>query len=304
MSSAAENSFILQLETHRLEGFKKLPKHILAAIGNPDDLSGSKVAIAKKFLKPINSHLDETSKAVDAMCIQHPIKGLRLLPISRFSDAHDVLTEARAKLERLVEEFIPVYPEAREDARRRLEPWGLFDELDYPVDPRRKFGLEWRTLTLAAPGELRVLNEQVYLEEQKKIQKDFEEARQVGVQMVAQEFQKLIDHMVERLTPQQLPDGTLERKTFRDSLVNNFHEFFKNFEGRDTILDHETLRSAVAEAKQVLTGISADTLRNLDTLSKHVKNKMQEIREVIDENVIDRPARKLVIRKRDSQQAA
>jgi hypothetical protein len=93
------------------------------------------------------------------------------------------------------------------------------------------------------------------------------------IQVVLREsMAKLVQHMADRL--KEGPDGKPLR--FKETTVSNLVEFLTNFEFRNVTDDNE-LQSLVSQARELMTGVSADDLRTTGDLRVKVQQGMTGI---------------------------
>jgi hypothetical protein len=98
-------------------------------------------------------------------------------------------------------------------------------------------------------------------------------------------------HLAERLTG--LQDG--EPKVFRDTAITNFTEFFDRFR-RLNVRSNPELDALVDQARQVITGIEPQQLRDSVRLRAMVANDFTRIEQAVGELLVDRPRRNILRR--------
>mgnify|MGYP001570700517 CR=1 FL=1 len=101
-------------------------------------------------------------------------------------------------------------------------------------------------------------------------------------------FAELLDHATQRLSVSQ--NG--KKVIFRDSLITNMTEFFKYFNDRNIIGDGE-LGRLVERARGILSGIKPEELRRDDVLRDSIRDKLVEIRQVMDKELMLKPTRRI-----------
>ena len=163
----------------------------------------------------------------------------------------------------------------------------LFSETDYPIDIRNKFSFIWRFVILDVPnGKTAILAPEVYEREKEKFLHTMEEARQLAVQSLREEFAGMIERITERFST----NGGAP-KIFKNSTVNNFYEYFETFKQRNIFKDRE-LEEIVARAQAILGGKSAEDIRNNENLKNRIGTSMQEVEKAMAE-VFTMPRRKI-----------
>jgi hypothetical protein len=106
---------------------------------------------------------------------------------------------------------------------------------------------------------------------------------------------KLVQHMANRL--KEGPDGKPLR--FKETTVSNLIEFLANFEFRNVTDDGE-LQALVAQARQLLQGVSADDLRTTGGLRTQVQQGMAGIAAQLDTMLTRTGGRKFRFDEEDS----
>jgi hypothetical protein len=212
--------------------------------------------------------------------------GVYLLP-SEFVGAVDArLQEDNAEIARLVQKLGAEYDDILAESKARLN--GLFDSADYPSKQQlaAKCGIDWRYISFDVPVSLAQVNREVYAREQEKAEAAWKEAREVWKVLLRTEFSKLVDHMVERLTPAK--DG--KKKIFRDTALTNLMDWSETFNPRN-IQNDAQLRALVEKAKALVNGTSPDTLREDEHAREMVRSSFQSIKNTLDKLVVLKPSR-------------
>lgn len=195
----------------------------------------------------------------------------------------------------LIPRFLASYDERREAMRRPDKEGGLgdlFDARDYPKADalRSAFGIQWTWLALGVPDDLPDVIRQ---RENEKLRASFLEAQEEITLALRGGFRELIAHATERLTsaPGEKP------KIFRDSLVENFNEFFATFNARNMMEDAD-LERLVTQARQVISGLGSDaknaaeTLRNSPDTRQATIAQFATLNATLDAMTIEKPSRK------------
>jgi dGTP triphosphohydrolase len=198
-------------------------------------------------------------------------------------------TEYLRKSEKILKEkyvpgFLTVYPAQIEVAKKALRE--QYDESDYPSPTvvENSFGIKWAWITFGVPENL---PSSIKKEEQEKMRKAFQDAQEEILAALRSGFADMIDHAVTRLKvqPGQKP------KIFKDSLIENFQEFFETFQARN-LMEDEELAEMVAKAKKVLTKVTGDKLRELPGMREKTTAAFEEIKKEMDRLVTEKPSRR------------
>jgi cobalamin biosynthesis protein CbiG len=115
-----------------------------------------------------------------------------------------------------------------------------------------------------------------------------EEARQLAVQSLREEFAGMIERITERFST----NGGAP-KIFKNSTVNNFYEYFETFKQRNIFKDTE-LEEIVSRAQAILGGRSAEDIRNDENLKNRIRCGMDEVEKAMSEIFI-MPRRKIMM---------
>lgn len=276
---------LVQLSTSCWQGCKALEPSILESrFGESEWLSGRKYLVSPESLAPIKAVVGRARKFMERNALPFPIKGLTLVPKEMLSRVDAGLDRIRAEFFDEVESFIGKYADERLAAQVNLGE--LFSESDYPLDIEGKFRFEWRFLTLDVPGKSGVLPPEVYEREKEKFQAMMEETRQIAVAALREEFSQILHHMIERLSGEGKP------KRFKSSMVEKMQHFLGCFDDRNLFHD-ESLSELVGKAREIISGVSPESLRDSDQLRSRISAEMGQLKESLDRALEDLPRRKI-----------
>jgi hypothetical protein len=183
------------------------------------------------------------------------------------------------------------YHQLKEAARLRLGR--LFNSADYPPSLSGLFELTFEFPSVEPPDYLRQLSPQLYEQEAQRVAARFEQAVQLAEQAFVDELAKLVAHLTERLSGNE--DG--KAKVFRDSAVENLHEFFERFR-RLNVRSSQQLDDLVSQAQQITQGVSPHALRDSQALRQEVATQLSGVQSVLDGLLVDRPRRNILRRPR------
>ena len=221
--------------------------------------------------------------------LPYPEPGVRLLPQSKLTGFDARMGVFRQQLLGAARELSSQYDQIKSEAQRRLGT--LFNPADYPTTLDGLFDLEVSYPPIEPPHYLIALNPGVFEAEQARVRERFESAVELAEQAFAGELQKLVTHLAERLTG--LQDG--QPKVFRDSCIANFTEFFDRFR-RLNVRSNPELDALVDQARQVITGIEPQQLRDSVRLRQMVANDFTRIEQAVGDLLVDRPRRNILRR--------
>ncbi|MCG6157707.1 hypothetical protein [Rubinisphaera margarita] len=193
----------------------------------------------------------------------------------------------KAELAEAVIELDNHYDELRSAARERLGD--LFDPSDYPPSLLDAFQIEHDYPSVEPPDYLRQLNPEVYEQEVKRVQARFDEALQLAEKAFVDELSQLVSHLTERLSGHD--DG--RSKVFRDTAVENLHQFFQRFQLLN-VRSNEQLDALVNQCRQIVDGVQPLALRNDSSLRQQVSSQLSGVQSILDGLLVDRPRRRII----------
>ena len=289
MENIFEMGCLIQLSTSVWGARRKIKTgQITDMAGANEWLSTHKKLIDPCALKPIQKVASAARGYLSGVSLPFPINGMLFVPKEMISRVDKELYRFKSEFDSKIEDFVSRYDELREVAVVYLGD--LFNETDYPVDIRSKFSFAWRFIVLDVPnGNAGVLSPEVYEREKTKFVQTMEEARELAIVSLREEFSSMIKRVTERFTNGH---GT-KSKIFKNGTINNFYEFFETFRERNIFRDTE-LAELVDQAEAILGGKTAETIRSNDQLKDHIREGMVEMEKSM-ENILSRPRRRIVM---------
>ncbi len=103
------------------------------------------------------------------------------------------------------------------------------------------------------------------------------------------ELSSLISHLNERLSGAD--DG--KPKIFRDSAIENLHEFFERFQ-RLNIHSSTELENLVGRAQSLVSGVQPQQLRDSNGLRQQLATQLSGVQSMLDGLMVDRPRRRIL----------
>jgi|SRR5579863_965435 len=272
---------------------KKVASNAVQSDADENMLHVSKEILNSKTFKDIKSLDNEVKKYIRSVWLPSPMfrNGIYLIPIVKLEEIDNKLEEFKVQRHELVQKFIVEYPALKEAAENQLK--SLFNPLDYPEIGRiaQAFSMDTRYVTFSTPGKLKEISQAIWQREQDKAQKDWNDAMEECKMALREYYRDFVDHLVERMGTEETGD----RKTFHASTITNFTHFLDTFKERNIVGDTE-LDKLVDEARQILNGVEAKSLRSNETLRDYIKDKFEEIKPQLDIMLVDRPRRKFKIK--------
>lgn len=192
-------------------------------------------------------------------------------------------------LQAATEQLDSRWQEVLDEAPKRLGQ--LFNKNDYPESPIGLFDCSLSFPNLEPPG---YLPKEVFEQQSKAVQKQFEEALKIGEAMLAEELQKLVGNLADRLTPGA--DG--KPKVFKEASVQGVYDFFEKI-GKLGMGSSEELENAISQVKEVLGGCNAKDLKKFsDDTKVSMSEQLKLVGKSLEASVQSLPRRKLNIKKK------
>jgi len=203
--------------------------------------------------------------------------GGRLLPTTTMMAHQDMMNAATAEFNALVNKFLDRYDTLVAAAAFQLG--ALFDRAEYPSrgDVAKRFSMSTTISPLPTSGDFR-------LDIEAEVQNDLAQRYEAQVATLVQRanddaWQRLYDvlaAMSDRLTIDAQNDGTVKKRVFRDTLVNNAAELCGLLTQLNVAGDPR-LEHARARLEDALLGVTAKDLRESDGTRVATKQKVDAI---------------------------
>ena len=253
-------------------------KQTTSAAGASDDAGAfHKKLIASPTLEAVQKHITHTRANIHyRLTMPWSDLGLRLLPTAVFPEYYRLITEAEGEFHRLVEAFLQEYEWAKAQAQARLGL--LFSDADYPTVEAvaSKFRFRHTQTPIPDVDDFR-LNIGHEAEQTLKQQYANFYTTQIDLAMrdVWQQTYDALSKMSERLDYTDKEDKNT-RKIFRDSLVENVKDLL-GLLPKFNITQDQRLENMRLRLEDAMLGVSADALRDDDTLRLDTKAKVDGI---------------------------
>ncbi|MBW1781266.1 MAG: hypothetical protein JRL30_11055 [Deltaproteobacteria bacterium] len=289
MENIFEMGCLIQLSSSVWGARRKIKTdQITNMTGANDWLSTHKKLVDPCALKPIFKIVNAARGYLSGVSLPFPINGMVFVPKEMISRVDEELNRFKTDFDDSVTAFINRYDHLREVAMVYLGD--LFNETDYPVDIRSKFSFAWRFIVLNVPnGNSGVLSPEVYEREKTKFVQTMEEARELAIVSLREEFSGMIKRITERFAN---GSGT-KPKIFKNGTINNFYDFFETFRERNIFRDHE-LAELVDQAEAILGGKTAEAIRSNEQLKEQVRSGMAAVEKSMEE-IFSQPRRRIVM---------
>ena len=288
MENMFEKGCLVQLSAAVWGATRKVKTDKLSDEVSEKWLSASKKLVDPDSLKPVNKVVNSARSFLAGVTLPFPLQGMAFIPKEMIGRVDEKLGLFKEEFNETVESFLGSYDNLREVAMLNLGD--LFNEFDYPADVRAKFGFTWRFVILDVPnGRHGILAPEVYEREKEKFVRTMEEARELAVQSLREEFSGMVQRISERFTN----NGNPKPKIFKSGTVENFYEFFETFKERNIFKDDQ-LAELVERAKGILEGRSAESIRSDGTIRDRIGNAMKGVESAMNE-ILAMPRRRIVM---------
>jgi len=222
-----------------------------------------------------------------AVTLPYPQDGVRLIKQADISAFEDRMREYKEQLVAAAANLQLEYETLKTAAREKLGD--LYNPADYPASLDGVFDLRWEYPPVEPPNYLMTFNPELYQQEQQRVQHRFETAVVMAENAFAEQLQDMISHLIERLTDE--PDGT--KKTFKVSAIENFKEFYENFQDMN-VRSNAQLERLIRQANELVSGIDVKDLRKNTNLRQNLTQQMGEVKTALDSLITNAPRRRVL----------
>jgi hypothetical protein len=222
-----------------------------------------------------------------AVTLPYPQDGVRLIRQADIGAFEDRMREYREQLVAAAANLQLEYETLKTAAREKLGD--LYNPADYPASLDGVFDLRWEYPPVEPPNYLMTFNPELYQQEQQRVQHRFETAVVMAENAFAEQLQDMISHLIERLTDE--PDGT--KKTFKVSAIENFKEFYENFQDMN-VRSNAQLERLIRQANELVSGIDVKDLRKNNNLRQSLTQQMGEVKTALDSLITNAPRRRVL----------
>jgi len=243
----------------------------------------------------INSYINEARQWLLGRCMpSYMVKGVFFVKLDQVETFEAKIAEVKEWMSKtglpdLLSDYERAIDQAEVDLRavsRTLRSAELFNRADYPKpnDLRSRYYVTHNWMSFGVPQNLPL---KIREQEETKIKAKFEDAAAEITEALRAAFNELLTTATARLTAN--PNG--KKMIIRSALVDNFNEFIETFNARN-LTDDRQLEQLVEQARALMKGVSAETLRTRPTVRRSVAAQLLNLQAAAKELVIERPDRK------------
>jgi hypothetical protein len=204
-----------------------------------------------------------------------------VIPLSLVNYTMARINEYKAKREKLIDNLISSYEQAKQDARERSPD--LYSEMDYPSvdDIRQMFQVSTNFYSVSLPEVLESVNETVYRETAELRRQQLSEA----VDEIRLGLRAGMLELVTDLEGRVKSVGTEKQKRFTSGFTHEMKIFLDTFDGKNSIAGDTELADMVNKARAVLDGVSPESIKNNVEVQVAIERTLGEIRQNLSEMV-------------------
>jgi hypothetical protein len=221
------------------------------------------------------------------MTLPYPQDGVRLIRQADVDSFEVKMREFKDQLAAAAANLQLEYETIKIAAREKLGQ--LYNPADYPPTLEGMFTISWEYPPVEPPRYLMNFNPELYEQEQSRVQQRFENAVAMAEEAFAEQLSDMVSHLIERLADN--PDGT--QKVFRATAVDNFKEFYENFR-KMNVRSNPQLESLIAQASNLVSGVSAQELRTDKSLRQNLTAQMSNLQTALNSVIVDAPRRRIM----------
>lgn len=292
-SNIMDTAMMLVITRKWIPQTKTISNKILNSTADGKMISVTKKLFDCKELKDIVSNQTKLDEYLKRRSSPLPLKkSHHLVAYDLFSEVEGEINEFFNRHRILVNKFADVYVQAVQDAKELLGD--QFNPDDYPSVESVKgyfyFGWEWLEFKVAE--RLKEIDKEAAERQELQRQEKIIQAGEACTALLTQQMQKILEHLVERLTPVEDDSGELKRKTFRSKMLDPINDFLAVYDAR--VLGQQTaLTPLVSKVKDLMGGKSVQQLKDNPEMRNNLEKEIATIKEQVDKMVVDQPLRSI-----------
>lgn len=287
-----EHALLLVLTRKWIPQTKTISNKVLTSNAESRMISVTKKLFDCPELKAIASNQVKVDEYLKRRSTPLPLKkSHHLLADDLFAEVESTLQVFLDRHNELVGKFISVYEKAVDEAKSLLGD--QFNPSDYPSkeNVEHYFYFGWEYLEFAVSERLKELNKEVAARKQEQFQAQIIQAADAANVLLTEQLQKLLEHIVDRLTPVE-HEGELKHKVFRDKMLDPINDFLSVYEFRN-LGNNEALTPLVNKVKALMGGVTVQQLKDNNDVRASLEKQIKEVKETVDKMIIDQPLRSI-----------
>ena len=229
----------------------------------------------KKLIKEIGRHDGFTRQEIKYMSIPFPIDGIYFIMSKQIEKAIEFLKKREIERIELIQNTIDNYDNAIIKFSEQYPEYYLHAKGKYPSKERlrERFYFKYQLFAITTPEKtLGEVSSDLYTEELDKFRKDVSTMKQEVVNII---YTELCDRI--KMLQKQCSDGKPSQKTFNKMtrVLGQIDEIYSDF------IDRQDIKDVVEKVKRLVSGVTADNLRDSESFKNEFKTSMAKTFEEI-----------------------
>lgn len=253
----------------------------------PTEVTGRKRLIARreKAWQKVTAILTTAKNYWKAMTVPYPDDGVRLIRRDTVEEFNAEMTKLNSKLGQAVSELDEAIGAIKSE--RQVALGELYNDADYPTSFDGAFAIAWSFPSLEPSEHLKKLSPAIYQAECERVAAQFSQAVSLAESAFADELKKLLESVANKIDTK----SDTKKPKLDDKVFVKLVEFVNRFRML-SVGSNESLESLVQQAEQLVKGsVGSSGMMNLQTVSE----KFGELSKVVDQAVVIRPRRKILL---------
>lgn len=287
----ANKTCVMVLTIHGISNYRKISVDDIEVKDKQTDkkrLHVTKELFDRKELAAIRTKQGEAKSYVMGRVVGSELKnGVYLLKFRCVNEMETALGDFNKQIRALAIPLAAAYNRLLADSEKALGPT-LFKRAEFPTadELRDAFYIEWRFVKVNTPTTKEEVSKMVWEREAKKLANTFEQAGKAATQLLAVGLTECVDEWLVRLSPEK--DG--KKKIIRDDSMNKIMDFLGTFNFKN-IEDNEQLETLANRAREIITGVNPEVLRESQNARDFVKKGFEEVKKLTAPMIVEAPTR-------------
>lgn len=199
--------------------------------------------------------------------------GTRLVSTRQFLDFKQELDIRKNEFDRMVAEFVTMYPTLISAQAFKLGTMFNRDEYPDPQEVATKFGIRYTFTPIPEVGDFRVdIADDIAAE----LKAQYAQSYKSSVESMQRDLWGRLKDVLDKMQDRLAPDADGKPKVFRNTLISNARDVCELLKVVNVMNDPE-LEAARREVEMMISGVDGDILRETDGLRTVIKNKAEDI---------------------------
>jgi len=226
--------------------------------------------------KAIRSTDAKLKRAVDKLCVEGALKGVRTVPNGNVARVFNMCVEHEFVRTGLVEKFAGVYPALYDRAKVMLGP--LFKSDDYPTPQNvgSAFAFTYCYVTFDIPGDLKEIDGVIY---QKQI-----EQRGAIMKSAASEINRVkcatMQAVLDKFKDELSPGDEGKSKKFKSATLKKLQKFVDDYDIMD-VTNFVELKALKDQCSKLISGITVDNIKSSEEFASNLLKNISGLSELL-----------------------